>query len=112
MLGRDTCINREKGWKGKWNSRSPSTWIEDSSEEEEEAMDQDRAPKGYVPVLAGKDEMMERFLLRVKLFNDPRIVMLLEKAADEFGYKQEGILRIPCDLDYFRQVVGDISKPK
>ena len=89
-----------------WNSCPPSTRIEDFSGE---AMG-DRTPKGYVPILVGKDEMMERFLLHVKLFRDPCILVLLENAADEFGYKQEGILRIPCDVDHFRQVVGDISK--
>lgn len=69
-----------------------------------------RTPKGYVPILVGKGATMERFLLHVELFSDPGIIVLLEMAADELGYKQDGILRIPCDVDHFRQVLGAISK--
>lgn len=74
----------------------------------EEAIHEERVPKGYVPILVGKDEIMERFHVHVKLFSDPCIVVLLDMAADELGYKQEGVLRIPCDTDHFRRVIGTV----
>ncbi|CAL9107784.1 unnamed protein product [Musa textilis] len=67
-------------------------------------------PKGYVPVIVGRGPATERFLLQVKLFQDPCIVVLLAMATDELGHPQQGTLRIPCDVDHFRHVVGVISK--
>lgn len=67
-----------------------------------------RVPKGCVPVLVGFKEM-ERFVVHTKLFKHPRITALLDMAAQEFGYEQKGILRIPCDVEHFRQVLEVIS---
>ncbi|KAH7654455.1 Small auxin-up RNA protein [Dioscorea alata] len=61
-------------------------------------------PKGYIPVLVGKE--MERFMVHTKLFRHPCFIGLLEMAAQEFGYKHEGVLRIPCDVDCFRSVIA------
>ena len=68
------------------------------------------APKGHVPVLVGRGSSAERFLVNVKLFNDPCMVALLEMAAAELGDSREGVLRITCDADHFRRVVSVISK--
>ncbi|EHA8590759.1 putative Auxin-responsive protein SAUR41 [Cocos nucifera] len=68
-----------------------------------------RLPKGCVPVLVGLEDM-ERFVVHTKLFKHPCIRALLEVAAQEFGYEQKGILRIPCDVEHFRQVLEVISK--
>ncbi|KAJ0975819.1 hypothetical protein J5N97_017784 [Dioscorea zingiberensis] len=63
-------------------------------------------PKGFVPVIIGdRNGCSERRLVRVELLRDQRMVELLELAAQEFGYDQQGVLRIPCDPDYFRQVI-------
>uniref|UniRef100_A0A0E0C880 Uncharacterized protein n=1 Tax=Oryza meridionalis TaxID=40149 RepID=A0A0E0C880_9ORYZ len=67
---------------------------------------------GYVPVLVGKSgdggAAATRFLVPVGLLNDPCMEALLELAADEMGYGQEGVLSIPCDADFFRRVVTAI----
>jgi Auxin responsive protein len=68
------------------------------------------ARKGYVPVLVGKEATAERFLVHVKQLNNPRMMMLLEMAAEELGHRHEGILRILCDADYFREMVDIKSK--
>jgi len=71
----------------------------------------ERAPKGYVPVLVGDEaEAEERVLVRVSLLNDPRMSELLENAAQEFGYEQRGILRLPCGAERLRWVVDEILK--
>ena len=71
----------------------------------------ERAPKGYVPVLVGaEEEAEERVLVHVSLLNDPRMSELLETAAQEFGYEQRGILRLPCGAERFRWVVHEILK--
>lgn len=69
-----------------------------------------RAPKGHIPVLVGcvSDDdggQLERFLLDVNMLKDPCIVELLDTAVREFGYHQEGVLRIPVDVHRFRCAV-------
>ncbi|KAK1307678.1 hypothetical protein QJS10_CPA09g00957 [Acorus calamus] len=63
-------------------------------------------PKGYVPMLVGKERRRERFAVRVEVFNHPCMAELLDMAAQEFGYEQKGILKLPCDVEYFLHVVG------
>ncbi|KAL6144200.1 hypothetical protein ACLB2K_054895 [Fragaria x ananassa] len=54
--------------------------------------------KGYVPVLVGKqgdeDDLMEKLWMPIKLLDHPRIVVLLKNSADEFGFRQQGLLKI------------------
>ncbi|KAG9439507.1 hypothetical protein H6P81_019672 [Aristolochia fimbriata] len=81
-------------------------------DEENAAAGGEPVPKGYVPVLVGSEKKMERVLIHTKQFRHPYFAVLLDMAADEFGYEQQGILRIPCDVEYFRQVVDTLSKAK
>ncbi|KAL5199197.1 hypothetical protein ABZP36_020400 [Zizania latifolia] len=71
-------------------------------------------PRGCVPVLVGNDGsgggVEERFVVRVEALRRPSFAALLEKAAQEFGYKQEGILRVPCDVHHFKQVLDAVAK--
>lgn len=83
--------------------------------EEERKEDCVGVPKGCVPVLVGISEKeMERFAIHIKVFKHPYMLELLEMAAQEFGYKQPGILRIPCDVGYFQRIMDQIfiSKTK
>ncbi|KAK1307680.1 hypothetical protein QJS10_CPA09g00951 [Acorus calamus] len=59
-----------------------------------------------------EQEEMERFLIHTKLFKHPSMVILLEMAAQEFGYDQQGILKIPCEADHFQCVVSFMLKEK
>ncbi|RWV87689.1 hypothetical protein GW17_00050292 [Ensete ventricosum] len=43
-------------------------------------------------------------------FEHPCFVSLLEMAAQEFGYRQKGVLRIPCDAQHFEQVLKMTAK--
>ncbi|GJM96096.1 hypothetical protein PR202_ga12905 [Eleusine coracana subsp. coracana] len=47
----------------------------------------------------------ERVLVPVKLLSDPNIAELLDMAAQQYGYRQPGVLRVPCDADHFRRIV-------
>ena len=72
----------------------------------------DRAQKGKVPVLVGEGEEMERLLIPTKLIKHPYIAALLEMSANEFGYQQQGALKIPCDAECLRRSIQMISKQK
>lgn len=63
------------------------------------------APKGYVPMmLVGRGEE-ERVLVHRKLLKHPSLAVLLDMAAQEFGYEQQGILRIPCGVEQFQTII-------
>ncbi|KAG9438938.1 hypothetical protein H6P81_019103 [Aristolochia fimbriata] len=60
-------------------------------------------PQGHVPVYVGEE--MERFIVSAELLNRPVFVELLKKSAQEYGYEQQGVLRIPCAVFVFERVL-------
>lgn len=60
-------------------------------------------PEGHVPVYVGDE--MERFLVSAELLNHPIFIGLLNKSAQEYGYDQKGVLRIPCHVLVFEQIM-------
>ena len=69
-----------------------------------------RVPRGYVPmVLIGDDEgdgEERRIMVRVEMLGEPCMAAVLEMAAQQFGYGQRGVLRIPCGAGRFQQMLG------
>ncbi|CAN0901927.1 Auxin-responsive protein SAUR72 [Linum grandiflorum] len=63
-------------------------------------------PQGYVPVYVGDE--MERFVVSAELLNHPVFVGLLNRSAQEYGYEQQGGLRIPCHVLVFERVMEAI----
>lgn len=74
----------------------------------------EKVPKGFVPILIGQGEERERILVHMEQFKQSYFLELLDLAAQEFGYEQQGILRIPCTTEAFRSVVigAVVRKPK
>jgi SAUR family protein len=76
------------------------------------AVDGGRTPKGYVPImLVGDGEegcAEERVLVHVAMLREPCMEGLLEMAAQQFGYGQKGVLRIPCDARQFHQMMVSV----
>jgi SAUR family protein len=66
-----------------------------------------KIPKGYVPmVLVGDEgEGEERVMVHVRMLTEPRVLALLEMSAQQFGYGQRGVLRVPCGVERFEQTV-------
>ncbi|KAL3637597.1 Auxin-responsive protein saur71 [Castilleja foliolosa] len=60
-------------------------------------------PGGHLPVYVGEE--MERFVVSADLLNHPIFVTLLNKSAQEYGYEQKGVLRIPCHVFLFERVL-------
>ncbi|KAK1393396.1 hypothetical protein POM88_012452 [Heracleum sosnowskyi] len=72
-----------------------------------------RVRKGRIPVLVGLDmECMERVSVPAKVMKHPYVIGLLEIAAHEFGYVQQGTLRIWCEVSSFKRMIDLISKGK
>ncbi|KAL1556054.1 Auxin-responsive protein saur72 [Salvia divinorum] len=60
-------------------------------------------PEGHLPVYVGEE--MERFVVSAELLNHPIFVTLLNRSAQEYGYEQKGVLRIPCHVLVFERVL-------
>ncbi|XP_052208367.1 auxin-responsive protein SAUR71-like [Diospyros lotus] len=60
-------------------------------------------PAGHLPVYVGDE--MERFVVSTRLLNHPVFAKLLDESAQEYGYNQQGALRIPCHADIFERLV-------
>ncbi|OEL15431.1 hypothetical protein BAE44_0023550 [Dichanthelium oligosanthes] len=71
----------------------------------------DRVPRGYIPILIGQGEEREKILVHMEHLKQPNF-QLLDLAVQEFGYEQQGILRIPCTAEAFRSIIGATRKPK
>ncbi|TVU45825.1 hypothetical protein EJB05_05328, partial [Eragrostis curvula] len=85
-------------WRKK-SGESPSRGYFGADEEE-------KAPKGHVPIIAGgEDGDGERVMVPVRLLSDPSVAELLDMAAQQYGYGQPGVLRVPCDAGHFRRVL-------
>jgi SAUR family protein len=78
-----------------------------------------RVPKGHLPIVlvrddgddegaAGTTEM--RVLVRASDLKEPCMAALLEAAEEQFGYGQQGVLKVPCDAQRFHHVVNMARK--
>ncbi|CAL9053382.1 unnamed protein product [Musa banksii] len=61
------------------------------------------AAQGHVPLHVGEE--MERFEVRTELLARPAFLELLRRSAQEYGYGQRGVLRIPCPVPFFRRLL-------
>ncbi|XP_074586791.1 auxin-responsive protein SAUR71-like [Curcuma longa] len=61
------------------------------------------AAEGHVPVCVGEE--MERFEVPTALLGRPVFLELLRRSAQEYGYEQSGVLRIPCPASLFRRLL-------
>ncbi|XP_058004068.1 auxin-responsive protein SAUR72-like [Hevea brasiliensis] len=59
------------------------------------------APKGYVPICVGVNGDTRRFIVHRKALGDAEFLELLCKSAEEYGFCNEGVLRIPYEAKDF-----------
>ncbi|PON62559.1 Small auxin-up RNA [Trema orientale] len=70
-------------------------------------------PRGYVPICVGLEDETKRFMVRTALFGDADFSELLYRSAEEYGFSNEGVLRIPCGAKDFEDwMTKRSSKPK
>lgn len=68
----------------------------------------DIVPKGYLAVCVGEE--LQRFIIPTEYLGHSAFGILLREAEEEFGFQQEGILRIPCDVAVFETSLKVIEK--
>uniref|UniRef100_A0A5K1AIK8 Uncharacterized protein n=2 Tax=Nymphaea colorata TaxID=210225 RepID=A0A5K1AIK8_9MAGN len=65
------------------------------------------APEGCFSVYVGPKRT--RFVVRAELANHPLFRLLLDEAESEYGFCSEGPLALPCDVDLFHHVLGEMD---
>ncbi|EEF48713.1 auxin-responsive protein SAUR72 [Ricinus communis] len=60
-------------------------------------------PKGFVAVCVGKE--LKRYVIPTEHLGHQAFGVLLREAEEEFGFQQEGVLKIPCDVPVFEKIL-------
>ncbi|XP_020228531.1 auxin-responsive protein SAUR40 [Cajanus cajan] len=61
-------------------------------------------PKGYLAVYVGPE--LRRFIIPTTYLSHSLFKVLLEKAAEEFGFDHSGGLTIPCEIETFKYLLN------
>jgi SAUR family protein len=67
-------------------------------------------PKGHLAVSVGPE--MQRFVIPTEYLKHRAFAALLQEAEEEFGFQQEGVLRIPCEVPVFVAILKSVEKNK
>ncbi|RDX78505.1 hypothetical protein CR513_41210, partial [Mucuna pruriens] len=60
--------------------------------------------EGYVPICVGKsDDTCKRFMVHTRAFGDAYFHEVLHRSAEEYGYRNEGVLRILSEPQDFEE---------
>ncbi|KAL6335175.1 hypothetical protein AAG906_029403 [Vitis piasezkii] len=70
------------------------------------------APRGYVPVCVGVDDETKRFIVHTTTLCEDDFMELLYRAAEEYGFCNEGVLRIPYEAKDFEKWMVVRAKKK
>ncbi|XP_062199545.1 auxin-responsive protein SAUR36-like [Phragmites australis] len=65
-------------------------------------------PRGYCPVYVGPEQ--RRFVIPTGYLGHPVFRLLLEKAEEEFGFRSEGALAIPCETETFKYILQCVER--
>lgn len=69
-------------------------------------------PKGCLAVSVGKEddkEEVKRFVIPMDYLGHPSFQILLREAEEEFGFQQQGLLKIPCEVSVFEKILKNIN---
>ncbi|CAD6219095.1 unnamed protein product [Miscanthus lutarioriparius] len=65
-------------------------------------------PRGYCPVYVGPEQ--RRFVIPTSYLAHPVFRLLLEKAEEEFGFRHQGALAIPCETEAFKYILQCVER--
>ncbi|KAM7257922.1 hypothetical protein ACFE04_013663 [Oxalis oulophora] len=64
-------------------------------------------PKGFLAVCVGSE--LKRFVIPTQYLRHEAFGILLREAEEEFGFHQQGVLKFPCKVDVFENVLKVIK---
>ncbi|KAL2342800.1 hypothetical protein Fmac_004085 [Flemingia macrophylla] len=65
------------------------------------------APQGCICVYVGPER--ERFVIKIKIANHPLFKALLDAAEREYGFRNDGPLWLPCQVDFFCEALAEME---
>lgn len=72
-----------------------------------------RVPKdvgeGHFVVVASECEKPKRFVVELRCLTNPRFLRLLKKAGEEYGFKHEGAIEIPCEPNELQLILQEMK---
>ncbi|KAK2391412.1 SAUR auxin-responsive protein family [Trifolium repens] len=66
-----------------------------------------KTPNGCFSVYVGPQR--QRFVVETKFVNHPLFKMLLDEAEVEYGFQNDGPIRLPCNVDLFYKVLAEMN---
>ena len=60
-------------------------------------------PKGYIPVSVGVNEEKKRFMVHRTALGDAEFLEFLCRSAEEYGFCNQGIIKIPYEAKDFEE---------
>ncbi|KAK8476420.1 hypothetical protein V6N13_065908 [Hibiscus sabdariffa] len=64
-------------------------------------------PKGFLAVCVGRE--LKRFIIPTEYLGHQAFRILLRRAEEEFGFQQEGVLKIPCEVAVFEKILEAVQ---
>ncbi|XP_068639042.1 protein SMALL AUXIN UP-REGULATED RNA 51-like [Aristolochia californica] len=74
------------------------------------AISGDVVPKGFLAVCVGRE--LKRFIIPTEYLSHTAFGILLREAEEEFGFQQEGVLRIPCEVSVFERILKVVEEKR
>ncbi|KAG2332968.1 hypothetical protein Bca4012_017412 [Brassica carinata] len=94
-------ITKSKSWNG-------SVHLENTKNNESTGKIKKKPPPhGCFTVYVGPTK--QRVVVKTKLLNHPLFKNLLEEAETEYGYRRDGPIVLPCEVDVFFKVLADMK---
>ncbi|XP_009379214.1 auxin-responsive protein SAUR72-like [Pyrus x bretschneideri] len=67
-------------------------------------------PKGFLAMCVGKE--LKRFVVPTEYLGHQAFRILLQEAEEEFGFQQEGVLKIPCEVSVFEKILKMVEEKR
>ncbi|PON35089.1 Small auxin-up RNA [Parasponia andersonii] len=67
-----------------------------------------KAPKGHFVVYVGKE--LKRFVIPISYLKNSKFQLLLENAAEEYGFDNTNGIVLPCDESTFHELIAFLAK--
>ncbi|CAL9009473.1 unnamed protein product [Prunus brigantina] len=74
------------------------------------AAQNDVVPKGFLAICVGKE--LKRFIIPTEYLGHQAFRILLREAEEEFGFQQEGVLKIPCEVPVFEKILKVVEEKR
>ncbi|TQE12519.1 hypothetical protein C1H46_001910 [Malus baccata] len=74
------------------------------------AAQNDIVPKGFLAMCVGKE--LKRFIIPTEYLGHQAFRILLQEAEEEFGFQQEGVLKIPCEVSVFEKILKMVEEKR